>query len=165
MIKGKWSSDHLSCRSLAWLDTFGRTVSYPGDARPPDRRITRLGKWKEQGVPLERGWRFVGAEESHEATEAAMKAAYGRDVKLQGEAAGRQMWVKDADGPAPPAFAPARNPNGSDLLFRQQRLAAWKGPRPDESVTPKVLVVPSPRVPFPLRRVGCSPACLRGGAR
>ena len=34
MLNGWLWSDHLSCRSLAWLELWGRGVSYPGDALP-----------------------------------------------------------------------------------------------------------------------------------
>mmetsp|Transcript_2478 Transcript_2478/g.5975 ORF Transcript_2478/g.5975 Transcript_2478/m.5975 type:complete len:892 (-) Transcript_2478:224-2899(-) len=140
MCNGRLFSDHLSCRSLAWLDCWGRGVSYPGAAKPPNKRQKHRGRWLDRSITLKKGWRYVGAEESHAVTEKNLKKQTGQDVKLCGEAVGRQTWVfEEGQGPTPPPFEPSRNPNSSDKLFRDQRLSAWKGAKPTKGrpATPK----------------------------
>jgi hypothetical protein len=91
---------------------------------------------------VEKGWAYVGAEQSHSATEARMKADYNFTTPLTGEPAGRQTWVKTGGSEAEevPAFDASKNPNSSDLLFRSQRIQAWTtaGKKvPDETARPK----------------------------
>jgi hypothetical protein len=52
----------------------------------------------------------------------------GTDLKLTGEAAGRQMWFSRGANYFPPEiyeFNPSKNPNASDLIFRRQRVRSW----------------------------------------
>lgn len=78
-------------------------------------------------------------QESHEITTQYYAKQVG-DVKLTGEAAGRQMWYYDAKSSMPTAdltFSAVVNPNSADKVFRAQQIARWKGPRPDEGAKPQ----------------------------
>jgi len=136
-VSGGWMwSDHLSCRSLSWLElVVGKGVSYPGGPKPPSQRQKHRGRWLDRGLKLPKGWKYVGAGESHKATEEAIYKQTGQRVQMGGEASGRQTWVFDPtfQGIDPPAFEPSSNCNSSDILFRKQQLAAWKGPKPSKA--------------------------------
>jgi hypothetical protein len=143
-VNGRLFGDHLSCRSLAWWELWvlcpRKGVSHPGDAKPEAQRQSALGSWKPQQAKLESGWRFVGAAESHRVTEANMASRHAHTTPLSGESAGRQTWVKGTDKDETPSFDASKNPNASDLVFRAQRIRAWKSagnPVPDERQVPK----------------------------
>ena len=143
-VNGRLRGDHLSCRSLAWWELWvlcpRKGVSHPGDAKPTEQRQSHLGSWKPQQAKLEGGWRYVGAAESHRVTEANMASQHGHTTSLSGESAGRQTWVKGAGKDDVPPFDASKNPNASDLLFRAQRIKAWReagNPVPDERQVPK----------------------------
>lgn len=67
-------------------------------------------------------------------------------VKMTGEASGRQTWAfAPGQGVNPPPFDASKNPNSSDLLFRSQRLDAWRGkdlPGPSKPATPQEVASP-----------------------
>lgn len=67
-------------------------VSNPGGSRP--HKIPRSPKWKDGRIALSednaKGWTFLDAEESHEAT----SKQFNSESLLTGEAAGRQTWFK-----------------------------------------------------------------------
>lgn len=69
-----------------------------------------------------------------------MRTQFAFTQPLTGEAAGRQTWAKIGhDDDEVPAFDASKNPNASDLIFRSQRIKAWKQAGkfvPDEKHTP-----------------------------
>lgn len=71
-------------------------VSKPGGPRP--HKIPRSPKWKDDQIVISeddlKGWTFLTAEESHEAT----SKQFDSETILTGEAAGRQTWVKPQQG-------------------------------------------------------------------
>ena len=88
---------------------------------------------------LEPGWTFLSAEESHDYSEKLMRDQYGVVDCMSGEPCGRQIWVKQTASSlqTSPSFDPSKNPNSSDLLYREQRLKAWKGRKHQEHLEPK----------------------------
>eukprot|EP00960_Hanusia_phi_P060762 764619-Hanusia_phi.AAC.1 len=101
--------------------------------------LTRLTAMQQTDmVTLQPGWTFLSAEDSHEYSKKLMQDKYGVDDCMSGEPCGRQIWVKQAGATGrSPTFDPSKNPNSSDLLYREQRLAAWKGRQPETSTPPK----------------------------
>ena len=113
---------------------------YAGDAKPLKLRQAHLGSWQKQQAKVAKGWRYVGAAESHSLTNQRMRSEFAFAGPLTGEAAGRQTWVlDDREQDEVPAFDASKNPNGSDLVFRSQRIKAWKRagkPTPNEARKP-----------------------------
>lgn len=79
---------------------------------------------------LPAGWKFYSAEASHERTEQRWADGKGGVLKLTGEPAGRQTWVRGAageeeeEGDEPlPTFNPSVNPNSGDKLMRAQQVS------------------------------------------
>lgn len=121
---------------LAVWYRVGMHASHPGGPRP--HRILREPAWSDKTWQLPPGWRCAVAEESHGLTAAALPGEM-----LTGEPAGRQTWHTDAATPDEPSafsFNPSVNPNPEDLVWRAQRIEAWKakgGKVPDASWQPE----------------------------
>ena len=86
-----------------------------------------------------------------------MASQHGHTTSLSGESAGRQTWVKGAGKDDVPPFDASKNPNASDLLFRAQRIKAWReagNPVPDERQVPKTAEEAASSFVNPLTAVG-----------
>jgi hypothetical protein len=157
-------------------------VSYPGGeiflsrrltflSGPRPKRLLRKGNWRKESLKVSANWTFAEDRESHEVTEAAA----GNGLRLTGESAGRQIWYQPASSPSDEAgdsespfeFNPSKNPNTSDLLFRDIQTKKWS-PAPTPLSLPLSSHQPlSPFLVVPQERALCvhreANKCPRGG--
>ena len=99
-------------------------VSLPGGPRQGASRIRREPVWCSKDWEFQgEDWTFVGASRSHE-----MSKRQNCKFKLSGESSGRQTWWNDGDKTVSSKFMfnPAKNPNTSDRVFREQQIKSWK---------------------------------------
>ena len=98
-------------------------VSLPGGPRPGASRIRREPVWCSKDWEFEGPeWTFVGADRSHDKSR-----RQNCKFKLSGEASGRQTWWFDSTSDSKKIFTfnPAKNPNTSDRVFREQQIKSW----------------------------------------
>lgn len=108
-------------------------VSRPAGPRPT--RIRREPQWRSKDWTFDASqWSYVGATASHSSTNAASP---NRQIRLTGEASGRQTWETTTTKTTKTtvSFNPSHNPNTSDRVFREQRIAAWRARQEDTSAS------------------------------
>lgn len=95
-------------------------VSLPGGPRQDASRIRREPVWPSKDWTFDSEFTFVGAAKSHKFS----NMSFGDEIKLSGEASGRQTWWNNKNV-STFTFNPAKNPNTSDRVFREQQIKSW----------------------------------------
>ena len=96
---------------------------------PRPKRLLRRGKWRKESLKVSKNWKFSEDLESHEISEGFLKNGF----TLTGESAGRQIWYQSQEdinnsntsSTSQFEFNPSKNPNSSDLLFRDFMTKKW----------------------------------------